>query len=58
MSNANNSSNTISDGANGIGRSTINARFQISKVSDDDPYPKKILDEVASILIRKSNQYY
>jgi hypothetical protein len=30
------------------------ARFQIAKVSDDDPYPKKILRKAISTPISKS----
>jgi hypothetical protein len=58
MSNANNSSNKISDGSNGIGRSISSARFQIAKVFDDDVTPKKILSKATSTPISKSNNNY
>ena len=51
-----NSSNDISDGSNSIGRSMSSARFQIAKVSDDDPCPKKLLGKAISTPISKSNQ--
>ncbi|CAF1206413.1 unnamed protein product [Rotaria sordida] len=49
MSNINNSPSKINDELNTIARSTSTARFQIEKVSDDDPNSQKLLCETINI---------